>query len=174
MAVNIQRDTGFKSSIINKIIEMLNRATVKESEDIGVTQTSMGTTLRLKRKSTIGGASRDMPQLWEIHSIIGDNVHIGYGLYRRADLLVAWDVDPAGDPGISISADKQWVGYQFDPSNNSLTVTGPHDSLPQDHDGLVAGPLYQFSYKLDASGNPMVAPILRCASDVIVTSQFKG
>lgn len=69
---------------------------------------------------------------------------VASGAIRRAGKIYLSDADPVE---ITITADGQWIGWEFNPVNNTLIILpDPQAAMPEDGDGLARGPLYEMGF----------------------------
>lgn len=78
--------------------------------------------------------------LWGV-DVDGAVVTVGAGALRRAGSIYTCAADD-----ITVTANSQWIGWQFDPATNTLTIIGPEDDMPEDGDGYMRGPLYNVTF----------------------------
>jgi hypothetical protein len=81
-------------------------------------------------------------------SFDGADVTVAAGAIRRGPAIYT-----SAQETVTITADNQWIGWKFDPADNTLIVIpDPCDDRPVDADfeGFAAGPLYKIGYDEDA------------------------
>ena len=168
----IPKINGYRSRVINALIDALSRQRPVAGAGLIASETPTGTILSLARPPARlpefpFGSTR---WLFGIE-IAGAVVTVGAGAIRRAGSIYT-----SAETDITITADGDWIGWQYDPSPsaNTLSIIGPETSMPADGDGFMRGPLYQFSWTDATSSGPAYAILRTVWQHGIIASDLFG
>jgi hypothetical protein len=152
----IPKIAGYRSRVINALIDAISRQRPVAGAGLIASETPTGTILSVARSPARLPEFPFGKDRWLFGiEIAGAEVTVGVGALRRAGSIYT-----SAETDITITADGDWIGWEFDPSDNTLAIIGPETSMPADGDGLMRGPLYQFSW-IDATSSGPAYAILR-------------